>query len=154
MVDTVSKDRRSEIMRSVRRENTAPELSVRAVAHSLGYRYRLHLNTLQGRPDIVFQKRRKVIFVHGCFWHGHANCRLARIPKSNSAYWNEKVARNRERDLKVIAALAAQDWESMVIWECETKDKNLLAKRLGEFLGPPKFSSTTGETVNHPIRQK
>lgn len=138
MTDTVTKERRSEIMRRIGRENTTPELAVRSVAHSLGYRYRLHSKKLVGSPDIVFARRRKVIFVHGCFWHGHESCRLARTPKSNSAYWITKVARNKERDKRVILTLSELGWAAHVIWECQTRDRDLLKSLLTDFLGPPR----------------
>jgi DNA mismatch endonuclease, patch repair protein len=139
VTDTVTKERRSEIMRRVGRENTTPELIVRSTAHSLGYRYRLHSKKLVGSPDIVFPRRRKVIFVHGCFWHGHENCRLARTPKTNSDYWIRKVARNKERDQRVIGSLSAIGWATLVIWECETRDRVRLVRLIRDYLGPPRL---------------
>ena len=121
-------------MRSVRSRDTTPELIVRRAATALGYRYRLHKAALPGKPDLVFASRRKVIFVHGCFWHGHDCKRGAREPKSNVEYWRAKVQRNRERDANAIAALRAAGWQVFVVWECETKDRALLNDRIGGFL--------------------
>jgi len=125
---------RSAIMRAVRGKDTAPEWAVRRLLHRLGYRYRLH-GDLPGRPDIVFPIRRKVLFVHGCFWHGHDCPRGARVPKTNRKYWLQKVARNKARDLTQQEALAAAGWKIMVIWECEICDFSALVPRLKDFLG-------------------
>jgi len=121
-------------MRSVRSRDTKPELLVRRAVTALGYRYRLHKATLPGKPDLVFASRRKVIFVHGCFWHGHDCARGAREPKSNVDYWAAKVRRNRERDAKTIAALHDAGWKVLIVWECETKDRDQLTNRLSQFL--------------------
>lgn len=134
----MTKDRRSEIMRSVGRENTGPEIAVRSVAHKLGYRYRLHYKNLPGSPDIVFPGRRKLIFVHGCFWHGHKKCRLARTPKTNTVYWADKIRRNRKRDRRVVQELSRSNWDVLVIWECQTRNDVELASTLTRFLDPPK----------------
>jgi DNA mismatch endonuclease (patch repair protein) len=139
VIDTLTKEQRSEIMRRVGRENTKPELAVRSVAHALGYRYRLHCKKLFGSPDIVFTRKRKAIFVHGCFWHGHENCRLARTPKNNSEYWIQKVIKNKERDRRVIRDLSEIGWTILVIWECETRNRSDLAAILSDFLGPPRL---------------
>ena len=124
-------------MRAIRSKNTVPELVVRRLAHRLGYRFRLHYPHLPGKPDLVFATRRKIIFVHGCFWHGHEspNCSSGLKPKSNRGYWLPKLARNSERDAEHEAALAADGWDVLVIWECETKDDKVLAARLRQFLG-------------------
>ena len=106
---------------------------VRRVTHSLGYRYRLHRRDLPGRPDLVFSSRRKVIFVHGCFWHAHG-CKCAHVPKSNADYWKLKLERNQERDEENVTALAEIAWESLIIWECETADAHSLKKHLKTFL--------------------
>ena len=119
--DVFSKEKRSEIMRAVKSENTKPELQLRKALHRLGYRYRLNVKTLPGKPDIVFPKYRTVIFMHGCFWHGHNCKRGARIPKTNTDYWTEKVARNRLRDQKNAAALKKLGWRVVTIWECQLK---------------------------------
>lgn len=133
-MDNLSSIRRSELMARVRGKDTKPEMIVRRVVHARGYRYRLHGKGLPGRPDLVFSGRRKVIFVHGCFWHRHS-CRKATTPKSNIEFWKNKFEENVARDNRNMAELAARGWESMVIWQCETGDMPNLAKRVQEFLG-------------------
>lgn len=125
---------RSAIMRSVRSKDTKPELIVRRLVHALGYRFRLHGTDLPGKPDLVFSGRRRVIFVHGCFWHGHDCKRGARLPKSNADYWQAKIARNVSRDRKVQAELRDRDWRSEIVWECEIADRSALAVRLRSYL--------------------
>ena len=126
-------------MAAIRSENTKPELIVRRLVTALGYRYRLHRKDLPGKPDLVFGPRRKVIFVHGCFWHMHrkADCFDARLPKSNTGYWNPKLARNVARDAEHIAALKRQGWNVCVVWDCETKNQKRLSARLNKFLRQP-----------------
>lgn len=109
-------------------------MTVRRLVHGLGYRYRVHCRTLPGTPDLVFKGRRKVIFVHGCFWHGHG-CSKGRAPKSRLEYWNAKLTLNRERDLRSEQELAKQGWEVLTIWQCQTKDALELKRILTEFLG-------------------
>jgi DNA mismatch endonuclease, patch repair protein len=135
-MDKLTPERRSENMRRIKSKDMAPELAVRRLVHKLGYRYRLHRKDLPGKPDLVFGPKRKVIFVHGCFWHGHERegCLDARRPKSNTSYWNPKLSRNKERDTERIAALEAVGWEVLVIWECETKNDKALRTRLRQFL--------------------
>ncbi len=125
---------RSAIMRAVKSTNTRPEMVVRSLAHRLGFRFRLHRKDLPGRPDLVFAGRRKAIFVHGCFWHGHDCKRGSRMPKANAGYWRSKIAGNTARDAKSQAALAAAGWGVLIIWECETKDLDALRARLLDFL--------------------
>src|SRR3954464_13721261 len=120
-------------MRRIRSWNTAPELMVRRAVHALGYRYRLHRKGLPGKPDLVFGPRRKVIFVHGCFWHSH-NCKISHAPKSNREYWVPKLERNKTRDGRDIETLKIGGWQCLVIWECETRNEELLKKRLTAFL--------------------
>lgn len=127
--------KRSALMRRVRGKDTAPERAVRQVAHSLGYRFRLHRRALPGTPDLTFPGLRKVIFVHGCFWHQHPGCRRATTPKARVAYWREKFQRNRERDLRNVASLQALGWDVLVVWECETLDRMGLVATLSRFLG-------------------
>jgi DNA mismatch endonuclease (patch repair protein) len=121
-------------MRAIRSKGMRPELAVRHLVHQMGYRYRLHKKDLPGKPDLVFALRRKVIFVHGCFWHAHKNCKVAHMPKSNPEYWRPKLERNQARDDKNIENLAANGWKSLVIWECETKTQETLRNRLLDFL--------------------
>jgi DNA mismatch endonuclease, patch repair protein len=137
VTDKLTPDRRSENMRRIKSKDMKPELAVRRTVHALGYRYRLHRKDLPGKPDLAFGPRRKVIFVHGCFWHGHERegCLDARKPKSNTAYWNPKLARNKERDAARVAALQAGGWKVLTIWECETKDLRAIARRVKAFLG-------------------
>lgn len=129
---------RSQIMRAVHSKDTQPELAVRRILHALGYRYRLHRKSLPGSPDLVFVRRRKVIFVHGCFWHGHDCKRGARKPKSNVDYWQAKIARNQARDARSVDALERAGWETMTVWECELRlaERPALTSRLVDFLGP------------------
>lgn len=121
-------------MQSVGTRHTGPELTVRSLLHRLGYRFRLHGRDLPGSPDIVFRTRHKVIFVHGCYWHGHG-CPKGKLPKSRSDYWVPKIAKNRERDMRNDAALRAIGWESLTVWQCETKDFSTLAAQVIRFLG-------------------
>ncbi|MBK1732758.1 very short patch repair endonuclease [Thiococcus pfennigii] len=116
MIDRIPKARRSVNMRAIRNKNTGPELVLRRMLHSLGYRFRVHVKELPGKPDIVFTKRRKVIFVHGCFWHQHEapDCTDSRTPASNKGYWDSKLARNRERDRQQTDALRARGWDVLV----------------------------------------
>jgi DNA mismatch endonuclease (patch repair protein) len=125
---------RSAIMRAVKSRDTKPEMAVRSLAHRLGFRFRLHRGSLPGCPDLVFVARRKAIFVNGCFWHGHDCKRGARMPKANAPYWRAKIAANRSRDARVRAELAAAGWESLTVWECETRDVEALRARLRAFL--------------------
>jgi DNA mismatch endonuclease (patch repair protein) len=125
---------RSRIMRAVKGRDTAPEMMVRRLAHRMGYRFRVCRKDLPGCPDIVFPRLRKVIFVHGCFWHGHHCARGARVPKGNRAYWVKKVAGNRARDQKNLERLAAVGWKALVVWECATRDEGDVRQRVGKFL--------------------
>lgn len=124
-----------ENMRRIRSKDTAPELAVRSLAHLLGYRFRLHLKRLPGTPDLAFVRRRKVIFVHGCFWHQHKSCIDGRLPKSRTDYWKAKLSKNKERDLANQIALRAIGWKSLVIWECQTKNPGSIRTCLIKFLG-------------------
>lgn len=120
-------------MAAVRQKDTAPEMSVRRLLHAKGFRYRLHVRNLPGCPDLVFPGRQKVIFVHGCFWHGHA-CRRGRIPDSNVEFWTKKISTNKSRDAKAVAELKQMGWEICVVWQCQIHDRDALAHRLIEFL--------------------
>ena len=123
-------------MRAVRSRNTTPEMIVRRAATALGYRYRLHKAELPGKPDLVFGPRRKVIFVHGCFWHGHDCPRGARTPKTNADYWRAKIARNVARDRENLVALERAGWRVLTIWECSTRKSQRapLAETIKAFL--------------------
>ena len=135
MADRISEEQRSYNMRRVKNANTEVELRVRRLVHSMGYRFRLHDRTLPGTPDIVFSKKRKVIFVHGCFWHQHDKCSASRRPTSNQGFWNQKLDRNLERDLANQQRLLDSGWSSLVLWECELDDLTSVAPRIKDFLG-------------------
>lgn len=137
MTDTRTKEQRRKIMQAVKGRNTRPEWIVRRLLHSEGYRYRLHVRRLPGSPDIVFPIRHKVIFVHGCFWHGHG-CRIGKLPKTRLRYWRAKIAANRDRDVRKMAELRSQNWEVLTIWQCEIKDLEALKARLTAFLDEQK----------------
>lgn len=133
MADKLTPERRSANMARIRAKHTKPELLVRRMVHGFGCRYRLHRKDLPGKPDLVFGPRRKVIFVHGCFWHLHS-CRDGRIPASRRDYWEPKLQGNVQRDAQHLAALQAAGWQVLTIWECETKDRSALENRLRAFL--------------------
>ncbi len=132
-MDTVSSEQRSRNMSRIRGKNTALELKVRSLLHGLGYRYRLHRKDLPGTPDLVFPVRKSVIFVHGCFWHGH-DCARASLPTSNRDFWETKIGRNKERDAGVQRALIEAGWNVLTIWQCETRNEPALRERLVDFL--------------------
>lgn len=133
--DPLTPEQRSERMGRVRNKNTKPELVIRRLVWSLGYRYRLHSRKLPGNPDIVFANRKKAIFVHGCFWHQHGGeCRQYRMPRSKLDFWLPKLQGNKHRDLRNQQLLHEIGWRFLVIWECELKQINELAKRITEFL--------------------
>jgi DNA mismatch endonuclease (patch repair protein) len=133
MIDAIAAEKRSQIMRRVRRKNTAPEIVVRKLIFSMGYRYRLHRKQLPGSPDIVFPGKKKIIFVHGCFWHMH-ECKKGRPPKSNENYWLPKLERNKQRDNENLAKLEIEGWKVLVIWECQLKDLLKLEDTIKAFL--------------------
>lgn len=130
---------RSRNMRKIRSTGMKPELAIRRLLYSNGYRYRLHRYDLPGRPDIVFSRRKKIVFVHGCFWHQHdvEQCKLSHRPKTNTSYWSVKLERNRTRDAQHLAILRRAGWSVFVVWECEIRSSlpNIL-KKLRAFLGP------------------
>lgn len=133
-MDTHTRARRSALMAAIRSKDTTPEFVVRRVVFKLGYRYRLHVKRLPGSPDLVLPGLRKAIFVHGCFWHGHANCRFGRLPRSNLGYWRPKIAGNKERDRRNRGALRRLGWQTLVIWQCHTRDPKRLETRIRGFL--------------------
>jgi len=126
---------RSELMKKIRRENTGPELDLRRILHAAGYRYRLHVKSLPGTPDIVLPSRKKVIFVHGCFWHGHESCKLATVPKTRVTFWCEKISSNRSRDARKVEALKLLGWNSIVVWQCELRNPDAVLARLRNAIG-------------------
>ena len=137
MVDNRTKESRSRLMSRIGSKHTKPELIVRSLLHRLGYRFRLHRKELPGKPDIVFIGRKKAIFVHGCYWHGHG-CKIGKPPKSNLEFWLPKIERNRERDARKRSELEQIGWQVEEIWQCEIKDSQLLTERLRNFIGPRK----------------
>jgi len=135
MTDVHTPEQRSRNMASIRGKDTRPEKFVRSLLHRLGYRFRLHRRDLPGKPDLVFPSRRKVIFVHGCFWHMH-DCRWGKVvPGTNAEFWQAKRKGNCERDGRALAALSAADWKTFVVWECDIRDEKALRDRLQAFLG-------------------
>jgi DNA mismatch endonuclease (patch repair protein) len=137
MADTLSSSERSQRMALVRGKNTGPELLVRRMVRAMGYRFFLHRKDLPGRPDLVFPRRKKVVFVHGCFWHRHQkrSCKLARLPKSRLDFWLPKLEANRLRDGRKQRALRGDGWKILVVWECELGDKEQLENKIRRFLG-------------------
>jgi DNA mismatch endonuclease (patch repair protein) len=133
-VDTLSPRERSKRMALVRGKNTRPELAVRKLVFSLGYRYRLHARDLPGNPDMVFRNRRKVVFIHGCFWHRHTACALARLPKSRLDFWLPKLEGNKERDKRNKKALVRDGWKVLTIWECQLGNMGRLETTIRRFL--------------------
>lgn len=135
-MDVFTPEKRSAVMGRIRGRDTRPEMIVRRTAHRLGYRFRLHAPDLPGRPDLVFPSRRKVLFVHGCYWHRHPGCRLATTPASNATFWKTKFEKNMARDVRVMGELRVRGWEPVVVWECETRDPERLSATLQSHLGP------------------
>jgi len=132
MVDNLTPEKRSKIMRSIRSRNTQPEMLVRRLIHSMGYRYRLHSRKLPGSPDLVFASRRAVIFVHGCFWHLHDSCNISHVPAAKG--WGRKLLANRLRDTNAVKALQTDGWRVLIIWECDLDNLVKLRKAIGTFL--------------------
>ena len=127
-------EQRSRNMSAIKSKNTKPEIKVRKILHSMGYRFRLHSKDLPGSPDIVLPKYKTVIFVHGCFWHRHENCKYASNPKTRKEFWNKKFTENKKRDSEIQEKIKILDWRSVVIWECETKNiENLRDKIIDVF---------------------
>jgi len=137
MVDSLTVSERRARMSLIRFRDTKPEMAVRRMLHSMGYRYRLHVKDLPGTPDVVFRRRKKVIFIHGCFWHRHPNpaCKLARLPKSRLEFWEPKLEGNRRRDEANLIKLKKMGWNVLVVWECELRDSEQLGNKLLRFVG-------------------
>lgn len=133
-MDVFSQKKRSQIMSRVGGKNTKSEFVVRSLLHHLGYRFRLHRNDLPGKPDIILPKYKKAIFVHGCFWHGHANCKRSKRPTTNIKFWSEKLDKNMERDKTSVANLKELGWNVLVIWTCEMNNKDKLTNKLLTFI--------------------
>ncbi len=134
MADALSPGQRSRLMARIKCKDTKPEMLVRKLVYSLGYRYRLHTKDLPGKPDLAFHKKKKAIFVHGCFWHQHEDCKQGHIPKSNQAYWIPKLERTKKRDASNLENFRGMGWEVLVVWECELKDLDSLSERINKFL--------------------
>lgn len=134
MMDNLTIEKRSANMRRIKSKDTSPELIVRKIIHKMGYRFRLHRKDLPGKPDLTFPSKKKVVFVHGCFWHQHENCEISRIPKSNRQYWVPKLRRNKFRDQEHQNSLKKLGWKVLVIWECEIKELNKMNKKIINFL--------------------
>lgn len=133
-MDNLSPSRRSENMRAIRAKNTTPEMVVRRLVYSLGFRYRLHGAHLPGKPDLVFSGLKKVIFIHGCFWHSHARCKEAHVPKTRQDYWAPKLNRNKTRDVENRRKLRVMGWDVLVLWECQLAQVARTTARIMEFL--------------------
>ncbi|WP_238383073.1 very short patch repair endonuclease [Rubripirellula obstinata] len=133
-MDNLNSEQRRRNMASVTAKDTKPELVVRKLVHRLGYRYRLHVADLPGKPDLVFKRLRLVIFVNGCFWHQHRGCRKSKLPTMNRSFWTEKLFRNKQRDKQNKRRLTSLGWTYLVIWECETRRIDRLTEKLSRFL--------------------
>jgi DNA mismatch endonuclease (patch repair protein) len=133
-MDTVSPEKRSRNMSRIKGRDTQPEKAVRSLLHGMGFRFRLHVKELPGKPDIVLPRHKSVIFVHGCFWHGHPGCRRASIPATRTEFWTAKINGNRQRDEQTLAALEKLGYRCLVVWQCQLRDKAELRRRLAAFL--------------------
>ena len=142
MADVFSKAKRSEVMSRIKGSNTSPELAVRSILHRLGYRFLLHSRNLVGRPDIVLPRYRTVVFVHGCFWHRHRNCRFAYTPKTRKTFWHEKFAANVYRDKNVARQLVKVGWQVVTVWECKVANPVVLARVLTKAIQKQKGAKT------------
>jgi len=135
-MDRLTPKARSALMARVRSKDTSPELFVRRMLHGMGFRFRIHRKDLPGSPDIVFPGRRKIVWVHGCFWHRHKGCKYASVPKSNRRFWNDKFKNNVRRDRSHQLVLKEMGWMPLIVWQCELKEPEKLARKLARFLGP------------------
>ena len=136
MADHLTVEARSRNMAQVKDRNTKPEMLVRRLLHGMGYRFRLHRKDLPGKPDIVLPKHRKIIFINGCFWHGHPGCKRATRPANNREFWDNKIDGNITRDARNTEALTAAGWEVLIVWECQIRDQEQLKKLLSSFISP------------------
>lgn len=149
MADTMTPEQRHRCMAAIKGKDTKPEMLVRRYLHSLGYRYGLHNKKLPGSPDLVLRKYKTVIFIHGCFWHGHEGCKYYRLPKTNETFWREKIARNHQRDLESVTLLREKGWNVITIWECDLRNRDKreetlsrLHHELQHINSPSKYSFT------------
>jgi DNA mismatch endonuclease (patch repair protein) len=145
---------RSALMARIRGKDSAPERVVRSLAHALGYRFRLHRRDLPGTPDLVFPGRRRVVFVHGCFWHRHPGCSRTTAPRTRADFWADKFARNVARDADALQALEKRGWAALVIWECETADRGAVTERLRAFLGDRPGANDLAASIVASPRQR
>ncbi len=152
-MDTLSPEQRSRTMSRIKGKDTAPERAVRSLLHRMGYRFRLHRKTLPGTPDIVLPRHRAVIFVHGCFWHGHPGCGRATLPATRREFWSRKIADTRERDRRAVSDLEKLGYRCCIVWQCELKDTDALGRRLAEFLGAEQDMSPAGDVFQEPTPQ-
>ena len=134
MLDIFSPPKRSQIMSSIKGYDTKPELMVRSLLHRMGYRFRIRQGRLPGNPDVVLHSHKKVIFIHGCFWHGHKRCKRSRRPNSNIEFWSQKLDKNMARDKRQIRDLRRVGWKVLVVWQCQLKDVKKLEKKLRKFM--------------------
>lgn len=133
-MDKLTPERRSWLMSRIKSKNTKPEIKVRKIIYAMGYRYRLHVKQLPGSPDIVFVGRKKIIFINGCYWHGHVGCRYAKLPQSNIEFWVNKINKNKARDFENVAELESLGWKVTTIWQCEIRAPDLLFQKIKSFL--------------------
>lgn len=138
-MDPFNAAKRSEIMSHISGKDTAVEKRVRSLLHSLGYRFRVHVDGLPGKPDIVLPKYASVVFVHGCFWHGHKRCKRASIPQTNREFWTQKITGNIHRDKRSIRELHKLGWKVLVVWQCQTRNLTVLEKKISKFFGKDKL---------------
>jgi len=138
MIDVFLPEKRSWIMSLVKGKNTRPELIVRSLIHRMGYRFRLYQKILPGNPDIILKRHKKVVFIHGCFWHGHKGCLRSKRPMTNRSFWNKKLSKNIERDKRQQKELHKLGWKTLIIWECQIKNLDHLKRILADFLEPLK----------------
>jgi DNA mismatch endonuclease (patch repair protein) len=135
VTDNLTPERRSENMRKIRAKDTSPEKAVRSMVYNMGFRYRLHVAKLPGKPDLVFRRVKKIIEIRGCFWHRHKNCIDSHIPKSNRSYWGHKLKANARRDMQNEIKLRTMGWRVLTLWACELSDEQRVRKKLKAFLG-------------------
>lgn len=151
MADNLTPEQRHKCMAAIKGKNTKPEMIVRRFLHSAGYRYGLHNKKLPGKPDIVLRKYKTVIFIHGCFWHGHEGCKFSHLPKSNFNYWEQKINHNKERDLNSKLELVKEGWKVITIWECDLRDRNKRESVLYSLLN--QLKSIKNQILKYPYIQ-